>query len=432
MGISKMKNFQVKNSSLRGVIEASPSKSHTLRAILFASLAKGKSTINHYLLSPDAHAMIEACRQLGATITITNEVITVEGVNGNIKTPDDVINAGNSGQVLRFIVAIVSLNSNYVVFTGDHSVRHNRPMQPLIDGLRGLGAFCVSTKNDGYAPVIVRGPIKAGITELSGEDSQPVSAILMAAAFLTGKTEVMVKNAGEKPWIDLSIFWLRKLGVQIENYNYEHYIVHGGLKYNGFDYLVPGDFSSIQFPIVAALVTNSEITIRYVDMNDVQGDKKVIEVLRTLGAKIEHDDKEKMLTVKPSQLIGGKIDANDFIDSVPILAVVGCFAKGKTRIFNAAVARNKECDRVSAIATELKKMGAKIDEFADGLVIEQSRLHGATVDTYHDHRLVMSLSVAGFFAEGATTVTDIKSVAKSYPSFYSDMKKLGANIEEIE
>jgi 3-phosphoshikimate 1-carboxyvinyltransferase len=427
-----MKSFQVKKSSLCGAIESSPSKSHTLRAILFASLAKGKSTITHYLLSPDANAMLDTCRQLGAAITVTSELITIEGVEGKIKIPDDVINAGNSGQVLRFVAAIAALNSNYMVFTGDHSVRHNRPMQALIDGLRGLGAFCISTKNDGYAPVIVKGPIKAGITKLSGEDSQPVSALLMATAFLPDKTEIIVKNAGEKPWIDLSLFWLRKLGAQIENHNYERYIIHGGLKYNGFDYSVPGDFSSVQFPIVAALATNSEISIQYVDMDDVQGDKKVIEVLRSMGAKIEYDSKMQLLTIKPSQLIGGEIDANDFVDSVPILAVLGCFAKGKTRIFNAAVARTKECDRIFAIATELKKMGAKIEEFADGLVIERSELHGATVDTYHDHRMVMSLCVAGFFAEGITVVNDIKSVTKSYPSFYADMKKLGADIGVIE
>jgi len=427
-----MKNFQVKKSLLRGVVEASPSKSHTLRAILFASLAEGKSTISHYLLSPDATAMIEACRQLGAVISVTNELITIKGVGGDIKIPDDVINAGNSGQVLRFVAAIVALKPHYVVFTGDHSVRHNRPMQPLIDGLKGLGAFCVSTKNDGYAPVIVKGPIQAGITELSGEDSQPVSAILMASAFLHGKTEIIVKNAGEKPWIDLSIFWLKKLGVQIENHNYEHYIVNGGLKYNGFDYSVPGDFSSIQFPIVAALVTNSEISIQHVDMNDIQGDKKVIKVLRSMGANIEYDSAAQMLMVKKSNLIGSEIDANDFVDSVPILSVLGCFAKGKTHIFNAAVARTKECDRISAITTELKKMGAKIEEFADGLTIEQSNLYGTTMDTYHDHRMVMSLCIAGFFAEGTTIVTDIKSVTKSYPSFYTDMKKLGADIGETE
>lgn len=426
-----MKNFEIKKSLIRGVIKASPSKSHTLRAILFASLAKGKSIISHYLLSPDAYAMIEACRQLGAIITITDDFITIEGVAGNIKTPDNIINAGNSGQVLRFIAAITSLLSNYVIFTGDHSIRHNRPMQPLIDGLRGLGAFCVSTKDDGYAPVIIKGPIEAGTTELIGEDSQPVSAILMAASFLSGKTEIKVKNPGEKPWVDLTIFWLRKLGAQIDNHNYEHYIVYGGLKYNAFDYLVPGDFSSVQFPIVAALATNSEISIECIDMDDVQGDKKIIEVLRMLGAKIEYDNHKKLLMVKPSELIGDEIDANDFIDSLPILAVMGCFAKGKTRLFNAAIARNKECNRISAIANELKKMGAKIEEFNDGLMIEKSVLYGTKVKTYNDHRLVMALSVAGFFAEGTTIVTDIISITKSYPSFYQDMLMLGAKIREV-
>lgn len=427
-----MKSFQIKKSSLSGAIYSSPSKSHTLRAILLASLARGNSSINHYLFSPDVYAMLLACKQLGAKISMADNVITINGVNGRIKNPDNVIDVGNSGQILRFVTAITALSSSYVVFTGDDSVRYKRPMQPLVNGLRDLGAFCVSTKGDGYAPIIVKGPIHAGRAELFGEDSQPVSALLMVTAFLNGTSEIIVKNPGEKPWIDLSLFWLRNLGAQIENYNYERYIVYGGLKYSGFNYSVPGDFSSLQFPLVAALITNSEITIYNVDMNDIQGDKKIIAVLCSMGAKIIYDQVQQVLVVKKSILTGCEIDANDFIDSIPILAVVGCFAQGKTRIFNAAIARSKECDRISAITSELCKMGAEIIEFNDGLIVTQSELNGTLVNTYHDHRLVMALSVAGLAAGGTTLVNDIESVTKSYPSFYKSMKKLGANIEEIE
>jgi len=422
-------NFRIRPSQLSGSIESSPSKSHSIRAILFASLANGKSIIHHYLHSPDIKAMVEACQQLGAKIDVKDEFIEIEGINGKLLTPDDVINAGNSGQVLRFITGIAALNTTYTILTGDHSIRHNRPMQPLIDGLNGLGAFCVSTKNDGFAPIVVRGPLRPGITTLSGEDSQPVSALLIAAAFLNDKTEVCVKNPGEKLWIDLTLSWLDKIGVQYENRNYEHYIIYGNAKYDGFEYAVPGDFSSVLFPVVAALITQSQVTLQHVDMNDVQGDKKVIDVLKSMGANIEYDDKQHLLKInKTEQLIGKEIDVNDFIDAVPILAVVGCYANGQTKIVNAAIARTKECDRLACITRELRKMNAKIEELPDSLIIESAKLQGVQVQTYHDHRMVMALSVAALGAQGETIVEDIECVAKSYSSFYEDMQKLGANI----
>lgn len=422
-------NFQIKPSLLSGTIESSPSKSHSIRAILFAALANGKSTIRHYLHSPDIEAMIKACRQLGATINVADEFIEIEGLDGKPNTADDVIDAGNSGQVLRFITAIAALNKNYTVFTGDHSIRHNRPMQPLIDGLTGLGAFCVSTKADGFAPIVVKGPIKSETTELSGEDSQPVSALIIAAAFLNRKTKIKVKNPGEKPWIDLTLSWLDKIGVKYENHDYKRYIIYGSAKYAGFEYTVSGDFSSILFPVAAALITKSEITLKHVDMKDVQGDKKVIDIFKSMGANIEYDDQQHILKInKTEQLIGTEIDVNDFIDAVPILAVVGCYAKGQTKIVNAAIARKKECDRLACITQELRKMGAKIKELPDSLIIESSQLQGTKLQTYHDHRMVMALSIAALGAQGETVVENVACVTKSYPTFCEDMQKLGANI----
>lgn len=428
-----MPHFKVTKSILAGEIDSSPSKSHTLRAILFASLANGKSAISHYLPSPDTGAMIDACRQMGAKIDVQENQLVIEGVSGQPKLPENIINAGNSGQVLRFVLAIAALQPGYVVMTGDHSIRHNRPMQPLIDGLNQLGAFCVSTKNDGHAPIILKGPIKPGIAKISGEDSQPVSALLMATAFLNGRSEINVKNAGEKPWIDLTLSWLDKLGIRYENHNHARYVIFGGAKYNGFDYSVPGDFSSILFPVIASLITPSKTTIKHVDMNDTQGDKKVIAVLKSMGADIEYDIKAQTLKITGGKKLSGiDINANDFIDAVPLLAVIGCYSKGQTKITGAAIARKKECDRLSAIATELKKMGADIEELPDGLIIKESPLKGARVKTHHDHRMVMALTVAAMGAAGDTFVENIESMAKSYPDFYMDMKKLSASIEEIE
>ncbi|MGA2655619.1 MAG: 3-phosphoshikimate 1-carboxyvinyltransferase, partial [Gammaproteobacteria bacterium] len=311
-----MANFTVTPSHLHGTICASPSKSHTLRAILFASLAHGESLITDFLPSPDAEAMINACRQLGAKITVEKNKISINGTAGHLSNPDNVIDCGNSGQVLRFVAAVAALTPHYVIFTGDESIRHNRPAQPLIDGLRQLNVFCVSTKNDGHAPIIVKGPIKPGNTELYGQDSQPVSALLIACAFAKGASEIHVKDPGEKPWIDLTLDWFDRLGIAYKNDNYTRYTIAGDEKIQAFDYQVPGDFSSLAFPIVAAIITQSEITINNVDINDVQGDKKIIDCLIEMGAQIIIDDNKRQLQVKTSHELNGKtIDVNDMIDA---------------------------------------------------------------------------------------------------------------------
>ncbi|MBN2689023.1 MAG: 3-phosphoshikimate 1-carboxyvinyltransferase [Gammaproteobacteria bacterium] len=418
-------------SQLTGNITIPPSKSHTMRSILFASMASGKSVISNYLHSPDTNAMIKACEQFGASITVLDKYqLAINGVDGHPSLPDDVIDVGNSGQVLRFVGALSALCDGYVVLTGDKSIRHNRPLGPLIDGLKQLGAFCVSTKNDGFAPCIINGPIAPGKVRIDGKDSQPVSGLIIAASFLSGITEIEVINAGERPFIDLTLYYLDLIGANYYRRGYEYFKVCGPAQYDKFNYTIPGDFSSALFPIVAALITQSEIIVNGIDMDDVQGDKKVIEILQSMGANIVYHKNKKQLAIKKTtKLMGRVIDVNDFIDAVPILAVVGCFADGETVIKNATVARQKECDRISAITNELKKMGADINEFSDGLRVKKSRLTGAEVQSYQDHRIIMALSIAAMVADGETIIKGTQSIAKSYPSFCEDMRNLGANIK---
>ncbi|MBL4647774.1 MAG: 3-phosphoshikimate 1-carboxyvinyltransferase [Gammaproteobacteria bacterium] len=433
-----MKNYTIKPSKLSGTISASPSKSHSLRAILFASLATGKSIISNYLPSPDAAAMIQACQLLGANISQNNTQLDIIGVSGKPRLADNVIDAGNSGQVLRFVAAIAALCEGYTIFTGDHSVRYNRPLQPLIEALSQLGAQCISTKNDGYAPLIIKGPIHAGHTSLDGADSQPVSALLIAAILLEGTTEISVRNPGEKPWLALTLAWFDRLGLQYQHSDYQHYVVTGKQSLNGFNYTVVGDFSSIAYPLVAAIITQSTITIDNLDINDAQGDKQLIHALIKMGANIIIDEKNFSLRVKPGNgLHGCELDINDFIDAVTILAVVGCYAQGTTTLTNAAIARNKECDRLATITAELTKMGADIHETSDGLTIHHATLHAAdNLTSHHDHRIVMSLVVAALGipdtadVSSQSTVHDIDCVKKSYPDFLVDMKNLDCNINE--
>jgi 3-phosphoshikimate 1-carboxyvinyltransferase len=425
-----MTHYRIKQSSLAGTITAPSSKSHSLRAILFATLAEGKSTIRRCLQSPDVTAMIKACQQLGASIKRTNSILEITGVAGKPRLPDDIIQAGNSGQVLRFVSAVAALMEGYTVITGDHSIRYNRPIKPLMDGLSQLGATCISTKNDDYAPLIVKGPIAPGTMHIQCEFSQPVSALLIACAFLKGKSTLIVKTPGQKPWIALTLDWFDRLNIRYTNTNFSRYEIEGKCKINAFDYTVPGDFSSLAYPLVAAIITHSEITLNNIAWDDPQGDKKLIDVLIKMGAKISIEDNS--LVVHPSQPLRGiEVDINDFIDALPILAVMACYATGTTVIYNAKTARKKESDRLSTITTELKKMGALIIEEEDRLTITGSKLHHANLNTYHDHRIALSLAVAASAVNTPSLIYDIDCIDKSYSNFYATMKTLNLSIEEV-
>jgi len=416
---------RIRSSKLQGVYQIPPSKSQTMRALVFAALSKGRTTIRHYLHSPDTDAMIQACRLMGAKISVLPEILEIEG---NLRSAEDVIQAGNSGLVLRFIGAVSALTSNYTIITGDKSIRHRRPVQPLLDGLTQLGAFAVSSRGDHHAPIIIKGPLKGGAACINGEDSQPVSGLLIACAFAQSKSELIIKNPGEKPFVDMTLCWFDRVGIPYEREGYEKYQIQGNAEIEGFDYRVPADWSSASYPIAAALITNSELTIDGVDFSDPQGDKELVGLLQKMGAEFQIVG-PKLTVLAGAKLKGQKIDIGQFIDAVTLLPVIGCFAEGRTEITGAAVARLKECDRVQSIVSELKKMGAKIVEKDDGLIVEKSELHGALTESYADHRMAMSLTVAGLGATGETTVSGTEVVAKSFPGFFDGLRQVGAQIE---
>ncbi len=411
-------------SKLSGRIAIPPSKSHTQRALLFSMLGSATSRIINPLLSPDTEAMLTAIALFGAKIERKPNLLEIQG---GFSLPEDIIDAGNSGQVLRFMGALSALLPGGCEITGDASIRTRRPIKALLYALRHLGAIAESARGDGHAPILINGPIHPGACRLSGEDSQPVSALLMATSFLDGPSEIFVDNPGETPWIDLTLDWLKRLGGVVENDNYTHYRVKGGLNYSGINYTVPGDFSTAAFPLVAALITQSTLSLEGLDPNDVQGDKILIEILQKMGAKIQWKDNE--LIVFPSQLIGQKIDINSCIDALPILAVAACFAKGRTLLYNGAIAREKESDRIASIAKELKKMGANIEEREDGLVIEESTLQGASLDGHSDHRIALATAVAALGAKGSSHIQSTTCINKTYPTFIKDFQTCGAVIE---
>lgn len=414
------------SSMLRGDVRIPASKSHSLRAAIFASLAEGESLIRSPLRSPDADACLRACEQLGAEVAVSADSWSIKGTGAKLKTPEQMIDVGNSGITLRFIAAIAAACSGPVTIDGDESAR-GRPMDAVCKMLEDLGAHTVST--DGHAPLTVTGPLVGGRAEFQGRDSQPVSAALIASLLCPQPLSLHILNPGEKPWIDFTLWWFDKFDLRYTAKDYEYYELPGKQPLKGFDLTVPADFSSAAFPLVAALiVSGSAVRLQGLDMQDPQGDKGIIEVLQAMGGDIAVGED---IVVKSSSLQGRRIDVNSFIDAVPILAVAACYASGRTELVNAGIARTKECDRLAVMTRELGKMGARIWEEEDRLVIEGGALRGCELEAHHDHRVALALSVAALGAEGETAIHGAECIAKTYGEFPDHMQALGAQIRRV-
>ncbi len=342
----------------------------------------------------------------GARIHKKGESLQITGTD--MRFEKCTIDAGNSGIVSRFLTAIASLGCKEVTITGDRSLKTLRRIDPLTDALEQLGVEVISNR---YLPVKVRGPWKKNTCNVLGEDSQFVSALLIAASLAPFPVTFTVVNPGEKPWVSLTLNWLDFLNIPYEREAYNRFTLQGNAKIKSFNYTVPGDLSSLAFPVASAMITRSSLAFKGVDFTDPQGDKKLFDFFRSMGALIDGN------TVDWRPLKAIEADVNDCIDAVPILAVVACFAKGTTVIKNVKGARGKECDRLSCVTKELRKMGAKIEEREDGLIIEGAPLKGADLFSHHDHRLAMALAVAGLGAKGKSYVRDIGCVAKTFPNF---------------
>lgn len=415
-------------SRLEGSIQVPSSKSQSMRAVLFAALADGESRLENLLNSPDVEAMIEACRTLGVEIKQSGSDWLIYGCGGTPKPPRDVINAGMSGLVLRLVGGVGALTPGYTVITGHPMLCEHRLVEPLLKGLKQWGALAHTMAGNNKAPIVVRGPLSGGIAHIEGQDSQPVSAMLLAGAFSKRPCEIYVSNPGELPWVDLTLTWFDRLGIVYDRDEYNWYRLDGQAHYPGFCYTATGDWSSAAFPLVGALVTGSSVTLNNLAPDDPQGDRHILEVLESFGAEFvqEGDD---LTTALCSSLQGQRIDCNRCIDALPILAVLGTWAQGETILMNASIARHKESNRLQAMVHELSKMGAYIKETEDGLYIKQSQLVGTRVSSHGDHRVAMALAVAGLIAKGPTVIEDPACVSKTYPDFYTHLEHLGAEIK---
>ncbi|MGE5532294.1 MAG: 3-phosphoshikimate 1-carboxyvinyltransferase [Bacteroidota bacterium] len=437
----------VKPSQLSGTVPIPGSKSHTIRGVVIASLAEGTSVLRSPLNSADAEAAVRVCRGLGAEIALTpqpplpcGEAAAGEGENGNgdgaewritgvggrVRVPDDVLDVGNSGTTLYVAAAAAALADGYSVFTGDEQIRR-RPVEALLAALRDLGAEAFTTRGNGCAPFVIRGPLRGGKVAIKCPASQYLTALLLSVPLAEGDTEIEVLELTEHPYVEMTLHWLDRQGIKYERSGFDRFMIPGRQSYRAFDQVIPADWSSATFFLCAGAIGQSELRLTGLDLTDPQGDKAVVEMLRKMGAEIAEVD--GAISVRGGKLHGAELDLNATPDALPALAVTACFAEGETRLVNVAQARLKETDRIAVMAKELRKMGAAVEEREDGLVIQGSPLHGTSVHGHGDHRVVMSLAVAGTFAEGTTVIDTAEAMAVTFPNFAGLMSSLGGNIE---
>jgi len=398
------------------------SKSQTARALVTAGLAAGESLLRDAAICDDARYMSEGLRALGATVEPSGGVFRVVGTGGTLQEPTEPLFLGNAGTAMRFLTAAACLGRGRCVLDGNARMRE-RPIQPLLDALTSLGATARSVNGDGCPPVEVAGDgLKGGAVSMRGDiSSQYFTAILLAAPYAANDVELRVGgDLASKPYVDMTIDVMRDFGVTVERNGYESFTVPAGQRYASGEYAIEGDWSAASYFLAAAAITGGRVRIENVSLESRQGDKGFVRVLEGMGCQSKSGP-EEVEVLGPDALNGIDIDLNSMPDVAQTLAVAALFAEGETTIRNVANLRVKECDRISATATELRKLGAAVEEFPDGLSIRPEELHGAEIDTYDDHRMAMSFALAGLRIPGVI-IKDPDCVSKTFPDYFKTLE----------
>lgn len=422
---------------LHGTINLPGDKSISHRAAMFSALANGETKITNFASSADCASTLECLKGLGVEISRDGSTVFVKGVGKTGFTkPERELDCGNSGTTMRLMCGILAGQSFDSVLIGDESLS-KRPMKRVIEPLSMMNAKIDSVEN--HAPLTIHGknPLTAHAFEPKIASAQLKSCLLLAGLNANGETSVLEKTQTR----DHTERMLKYLGVNLRETKTENgtlISVSGEEILTAKDLNVPSDVSSAAFFLVAAAcLKGSEIVLKNVGLNPSR--TGIIEALRNFGAEIEVLNETELcnepvgdLRVRGSEilirkaetnLIGGEIIAN-LIDEIPILAVFGTQIEGGIEIRNAEELRVKESDRIAAVVENLKRMGAKVEEFQDGLRVEKSNLKGASVDSFGDHRIAMAFAVAALLAEGETEIIDAECAAVSFPEFFDTLKSV--------
>lgn len=420
-----MSKVRVLPSVFNGEVTLPPSKSDVHRAILCASLARGKSVISPVDMSQDILATIDCAKALGADITVDGSTVYVDGTNlFGSKTAE--LNCRESGSTLRFFIPVAAAGGVAATFTG----KGRLPQRPIGIYLDCLPKFGVKCTTEGGLPLDISGRLQSGCFEVPGNVSSQFITGLLLALPLTGKdcTIAVTSPLQSVGYINMTIRTMGVFGVKVEATE-NGYFIKGGQSYKPCRYTCEGDWSQAAF-FMAAGALGGRLTLKGLRTDSIQGDMQCLEIFKEFGADVTVTPNG--ITVTGGDLKGISIDATQIPDLVPILAVTAAFAKGSTNIYGAERLRIKESDRLNAISTCLNKVGARVTEKPDGLIIEGVKsAAGGSVEGYNDHRIVMSMAICAEKSTAPIEISDKESINKSYPSFFEDYKKVKGKVEEI-
>lgn len=415
---------------IEGEIFLPGSKSLSNRALLIAALAKGTTKITNLLASDDIEHMLNALSSLGIEYQLSDcgTECSVAGNNGFFNTAEPLeLYLGNAGTAMRPLCAALAASSGEFVLTGEPRMKE-RPIGHLVDALNQLGANVEYLENTDYPPVKILGKELSGDTvSIDGSiSSQFLTAILMIAPLLKTKTTIQIEGElVSRPYIDITLNIMARFGVHVQNNDYKSFIVEGGQSYIAVDrYMVEGDASSASYFLAAGAIKGGEITVHGVGKLSVQGDKHFADVLEKMGAEVYWNDESISVVGKP--LTAVDMDMNHIPDAAMTIATTALFAKGTTSIRNIYNWRVKETDRLNAMATELRKVGAEVIEGDDFISITPpNSLKHAEIDTYNDHRVAMCFSLVAL-SDTPVTINDPKCTAKTFPDYFEKLAQVSS------
>ena len=403
----------------KGTVTIPGSKSQTIRALLIAALSGEQSTIINALDSHDTQSCMNLCTQIGAKLTWNADHTSLFCDASNVKNicDDITLDCGNSGTTLYLATGMLASLPRKFTFSGDEQLQR-RPVGPLLDALETLGAQ-VERMNGNYPPFSIQGPLAGGACTIECPTSQYLSGLLLACSLAKGDCEITVPLLYEKPYVSLTLQWLDEQKIRYEiSPDFQKAKVYGNQHFKGFSAMVTGDFSSASFFFCMAAIGKTTISVRGLNQDDVQGDKKILDILETMGCSVVWEGKQVTVT-GPKALKGGIFDLNAMPDTLPILSVTACFAEEDVSLVNVPQARIKETDRIAVMHEELEKIGAVIDEHEDGMTIHAGHpLTGGTVCGHDDHRVIMALAVASIAASGPINLLGVDAAAITFPTFF--------------
>jgi len=410
--------------NLNAAVTLPGSKSYTQRALVIAALSRGKSILHHALISEDTEYLIEALRLLGSTIETHPEELHIEGTDGHITTPKKAIYLGNNGTAIRLLTGVASLGKGGFRLTGDQRLCE-RPVGPLLEALKTLGIDASSENGRGYPPIVVKSAgLQGGHAVLTDIDSsQFVSSLLISCPLACADTIIdVIGPIPSRPYVDLTLETMGDFGAEVREEPPNRFIVKGNQHYAARSYTIEADVSAASYFFLAAAICHGTVVVENINSETLQGDIGILAMMERLGAKVIKKDRWIEISGGPLRQGDYVFDFGDMPDVVPTFAILSAMRQGRTVIQNVSHLRIKESNRLEALVNELRRVGIHAEEYRDSLVIEGGKPHGASIETYNDHRIAMSFAILGLAVPGIS-ITDTACVSKSFPGFWKELDK---------